>query len=556
MRLMIDGQDFTNDVQGLDDISLIFGLNTSDSLTSVSVSGELEFAGNAFDLLHTTFFENTREDIGSRLVVQLFLDCCNQKDPILFYLDRGSVRICGDCMISGNLIKLEDDESCRSYLRDKIFWKDNGFLDSVPFYDIPYCEESDAFTKIYIIIFTILFPILLVLQAIETVINAVLRVIRFISFGLIRWSVDIPSLDNAIRLIRACDRKHPSPRVFDILDYNVRRCGLKFDSNILKYTYANTLILMAQNEDGCTSCSYIESNLLNKTTVQLMNDLKPVWNADYRIIGDTLYFDWKKRINMILDEYVLCNAESEYDKGDAEDPPCYSYDTNLPAYMRFEYSHDSIDTAGNKRLDTYRADGKERGNYAEIIEWNDPPSQYQKGEETVILPYSPPAFTHDGRNRCDISQFRMIDKYGLGTQPNQLVLTMGMSSLPKLILMNSLSSWDPWREGTGEVKGCIANALGGAFVYDVQQYNTFLWTKEDKYEGLYSQYYKIDDPRGEERPLLNLESFTFAFDCEQLALVMQNGVNVAVETEYGNGYPTEIRVDFRNNTMTLNGVKV
>src|SRR5699024_6422089 len=127
---------------------------------------------------------------------------------------------------------------------------------------------------------------------------------------------------------------------------------------------------------------------------------------------------------------------------------------------------------------------------------------------------------------------------------------------PKLILMNSLTSWDPWRENTGEVKGCVANALGGAFIYDVQQYNTFLWTKEDKHEGLYNQYYKMEDPRGEERPIMNLESFTFAFDCEQLQLILRNGVNVAVQTKYGNGYPTEIKVNFANNTMTINGVKV
>ena len=548
--------DVTKDVEGLEDLDLTFGLNTSDSLTSVSVSGSLEFAGEAFEMLHEAFFENPREDVGFRVEVDLYLECCDQEDPVRFYLDRGAVRICGDCMISGNLIKLEDEEGCRSYLRDKIFWKDNGFLDSARFIDVPYCEDSDAFTKIYIVIFAVLSPILIALQLIESVINTILRIIRFISFGLIRWSVDIPSLDNAVDLIRACDNKHPSPRVYDILEYNAKHCGLEFESTILRLAYRNVIILMAQNEEGCENCSYIENNMLNKTTVQLMNDLKLVWNADYRIIENTLYFDWKKRIEAKLDEYLLCDVESEFQQGEAEDAPCYSYDSNLPTYMRFEYSMDSIDIAGNKRINTYRADGKQPGNYKELIEWNDPPSQYQKGEETVILPFSPPAFTHDGREKCDISQFRMVTTFGMGIPQNLLVLTRGMSSLPKLIMMMTPMNWSPQLSDTGEIKVCPGNALGTPFAYPVKQYNRFLWTKEDEPNSLYDAWYKIEDPRGEDRPILNLESFTFAFNCEQLQLVMKNGVNVSVSTMYGKGYPTEIRINFANNTMTLNGIKV
>lgn len=558
MKILIDGMDFTKVTGGLDKFNLQIGLNTTDNSTSVSVSGTLEFTGKAQEYLQEVFFDDPKNSIGKKVDVNLYMECCDSKDPIAFYMDHSSVELC-DCSITGNLIKAEEDAKCRAYLRDKIFWKDNGFLDAVPFYDVHYCEESTFITKILMVVYCIISPMLLILEAIETIINGILKAIDFLVFWKkLKWKIDIPSADNYVELVQGCGRKHPSPLVVDILTYNAERCGLTLDSNLLQVGfYENLLLLQAQNEEGCEDCKYIENNMLNRTTIQIMNDLKPVWNADYRIIDGVLYFDWKKRIKQILQRNILCDVESEYQKGNADKPPCYEFDKTLPAYLRLEYLRDPIDMAGNKRMDTYRLDGEEPGNYSEIVEWNDPPNEYQKGEETVIIPFSPPAFTDDGREKCKDNLFRKENTFGWAEPPHRLVLTMGMSSYPKLILLNKADdSFDPWRQKTGEKAECKALCIQGKLDYDIYEYNTFLWTREDTFEGLYRTYYSMEDPRGGEREMINLQPFTFAFDCEQLKMVMKYGVNLAVKTRYGFGIPERISINFENNTMTVTGVKI
>src|SRR5690606_33074892 len=273
----------------------------------------MEFEVKALEYLYGVFFEDPKNSMGERVSVNIYIECCGITDPIKFYMDHSSVEEC-DCVISGTLIKDEDDSECRAILRDKIFWKDNGLLDSVPFYDVPYCNDETGFTKILVIMYCILLPILAVLELIETIINAILDVIDFLVFWKkLKWEVDIPSLDNYVDLIHGCGRKHPSPLVVDILKYNANRCGLEFDSKMLQVGFfKNVLLMMAEYEEGCEDCKYIENNMLNKTTIQLMNDLKPVWNADYRIIDGVLYFDQKRRIKEVLKKNILCNVETEY----------------------------------------------------------------------------------------------------------------------------------------------------------------------------------------------------------------------------------------------------
>ena len=76
------------------------------------------------------------------------------------------------------------------------------------------------------------------------------------------------------------------------------------------------------------------------------------------------------------------------------------------------------------------------------------------------------------------------------------------------------------------------------------------------YEGLYSQYYKYENPRGGEREMIIMQPFTFGFTCEQLQMVLKYGVNLAVLTKYGYGIPQGIEIDFAATTMTINGIKV
>ena len=559
MRITIDGTDFTRDTQGLDEFTLTTQLNTTDNSTAISISRSLEFGGKAQEYLHSVFFDDPKASFGNRVSVNIYIECCGITEPIKFYMDHSSVELC-DCTITGTLIKDEDDSECRAILRDKIFWKDNGLLDSVPFYDVPYCNDETGFTKILVILYCILLPILVVLEVIEGIINGILDVIDFLVFWKkLKWEVDIPSLDNYVDLIHGCGRKHPSPLVVDVLEYNVNRCGLEFDSKLLQVGFfKNVLLVMAQNEEGCESCKYIENNMLNKTTIQLMNDLKPVWNADYRIIDGVLYFDQKRRIKEVLKQNILCNVETEYAQGNADEPPCYEFEVNPPAYIRMQYTTDPIDLAGNKRMDTYRLDGEEKGNYSEIVEWNDPPNEYQKGEQSVIIPFSPPAFIEDGKNDCAVTIFRKLEAPRIEDR-NRLVLTNGMAAYPKLILLNKAdNTFDVWKQKTGEERRCrfLCTAPIDDITYDVHEYNTFLWVNENTYEGLYNQYYKYENPRGGEREMIIMQPFTFGFTCEQLQMVLKYGVNLAVLTKYGYGIPQGIEIDFAATTMTINGVRI
>jgi thiol-disulfide isomerase/thioredoxin len=257
-----------------------------------------------------------------------------------------------------------------------------------------------------------LYPILIILQAIDFL-----------------FDTDVPSLDNFDATVTGCGRfgsvsqvYHPSPYLRNIFEYHCGQCGIEFVSSILQTApYSNTVLLQAQYQEGCHDCDWIEDNGANLTPIQLLDLLKDVFNADYRIKNGKLYFEWKEffKDNQLL----LENADTVYANGQAEEPPCYEYvEQRGHAYGRFEYANDSIDEAGNASA----------GLYNDIVEWNNPPRDIQRGEYSVRLEFSPARFMRDKEQKRIV--FHDIDNFRAGRYTDGLmIMKSGKASNFKLL---------------------------------------------------------------------------------------------------------------------------
>lgn len=553
-RLFIDNIEFTEFVEGLDTLQVFFSLDETTRTVNYTSTSGLTIAGEAYDYVNAIFFQEC--DWDRKLNVIIETKACST--TYNFQLLYKGVKHNPDCTIEMNLVNNDEDVRCFRDLESTIFWRKNNQLDQ-EFLDydnhprVHYCiERMGLINRLLAIVRVIIGPILAAGGIFEDIINFVGDI-----FG--GKDIDLPSLDNFDSFFSGCGHYNVSPLVRKIFTYHLEKCGATLSSSILTQDPYNRLALyMGQYVEGydddtpVTEGKLSEDQAANITPVQLLQKLRPVFNADFRFKGGVLYFERIDYFDTFFGGTIdLTSYEFEYEYDEPE----------LYAFGRFEYTNDSFDQEGNKLS----------RHYNDIIDWNNPPNDTQTGEYTNILEFSPASFLFDqaalqskelGTFRVEMDQFRSGVPSGLIIQfgnkgdrrnkPDMIVTNHQVSQLRLLVLEENYN----WRDAS-TIRRQVSIQGTGVAALPTYHYNYPLYFDELYPEKeLYQRFHYLTDPRNRENVYYLIESIETPLECDSVGLIVENGIDLQLETSIGNGKAEEIIIDYGRLSITYNKIRI
>lgn len=556
----------TGRVDGLSSLSVTF----NDELTR-SFSSELEFYDDGYAILKTWLLDNPNS-FTNEIKVQIYDNCCNTL-IIEGVIRATSIDWCEPiCSIKANIVEGKDAIDC---LKSTIIWDDrNGFL-SREQKRMRYCVDlSPTGLLIIILVFYSIFSIILTI--IQGVLSAIAGIVSFLSLGSISYDDLMGDFNGAIDNLRErmiiCNWYHPTALVRDYIKNACDICGITFQSSILNDSaspYYNTLLFAAQVRKGYKPSQstgiLIGQNLPVETVETLMeNHLKPLFNGEYWVVGNTLFFERKDYFdnpsNVWIDVETLLNA------GLIEnDRICFSYiDKERPAFANYEYSQDFADPIGNYSGQRFN----------KIVEWNPAPiSPNQSGKYELIFQSSQARYRGDAIER---DTYETIATDPIWGWVDALFSYSFSDSLGMLLLGDHVCSnykFLIWDETSGlidsKVKTNYDNVFTGGTFYDYKieedtgnlvpwavssadRYNYPFVVRPENTNNLY-QFHLIDNPRNNNVKKYNFE-FTFNFDCTNYVnFAFTKTVRLFKNGQIVYGKVKELNINFVNRTIAVTG---
>jgi hypothetical protein len=579
MKIELNGVLITGRVDGTENFEVTLRREDNFGRTARSFSSELVFFDDGYQILKTALIDPVN-GYGLKVDVQIFDDCCSE--PVFVGVIRGdAIDWCEpDCSISTQIIEEDLAYNC---LQSKVIPELN--FNSNDRVDLIYCIEGRPkflhiigailLSIIGFIVSTVLLPFVIVIIIISTFIYLICSVVALISFDLTQDDCDDSQtnpantvdliqdlIDETVGFFDTCNRKHPSVLLRRYLEEGCSQCGLTFSSSIFNPSsiYYNSVLWAASVEKGVSN-TIAGSNIISQNypieTMEtfLDNVLKPTFNGDYAIIGNTLVFERKDFFNSTtqwIDGDQLLN-----DGRIVDNQICYSWiDRERWAFGRFEYNVDALDIIGNE--------AKLRFN--DIVDFNVPYNPTQTGQLNVSLPLSPARFRSDDIDG-EGTIFDILEVF----QGGFLNLIFGgqfANQNKKAMLLNNhcgfnykLLIWDGVDRNLATVKNNYSDSFtGGSVLVDGvnvdpdDRFNYPYWFKENNTNNLYSLFHYIDDPRNPSATQFNF-NFTFQFDCSDLnAFDWSKTVRLPKNGSIVFGRVKEVKINFINRTMSVNGI--
>jgi hypothetical protein len=362
-------------------------------------------------------------------------------------------------------------------------------------------------------------------------------------------------VNNLINLIQnyvvGCGQGHPAFLVREMMQNACDQCGLTFDSSIFNNPnspYYNTLYFVAPVKEGTFDYhSYREENDPNINGARLLDDLKPVFNADYRIKNGVVKFE---RTRDISDNSIWYDASSLEDKNIIE-KPCFTFTDGLPRYYTFDYAKDPRDFVGNEASFLYN----------EKIDFDrnvvDPRLE---GEKVYALKFAPSRYRRDGIERDVLSGWQEIPFISdtilniESRDDNNLLLNSGVCLNPKLLIWDGNSAHD-------NAKILRRNRNPGSEDF---HYNYDYWYGDrnnppslNKFyfqdENLYDRFYFGEEPNNPNSPFVGWDfTMTVVKTCELLKSI---DLDKRIKFKIGNGeYLARINeLTVKSNVITIKG---
>ena len=541
MRILLDNIDFTNECsKGLQDVQITIRRQNEEGYIAFSFSSALTFIGNAYTYISDRLITDEKKNENS-IVATVYDDCCGYTKD--FIIRSNTINFC-DNLCSVEVSLSENNEEVDNYkkLSQTIIWDNYNGFQNKQHPRIEYCTEFRPKGLHYVLIFLgivinlILSLFQFILNIIDLMIKVINKIIQIATIGLVDEIIPVKTdLSDQIKVLRDkiidfvfdTGRTHPAPLARDYIINSCNKWGIGFSSSILNdvnSAYYNTCIIFAPatkgTDDDDSTTYFIERDQPIMTCTQLLNRLKPVYNAEWRIVGSTLYFESK--------EYFINSTEwLDVSKMNAEnivEYPCYSFlGQERPALLHITYTTDAIDNICNEALADYE--------YYET--WNNPYSPSQDGTKEVILEFAPARFREDGYEKSVYDEaFGSIVSAIFSKQKdslNSMLLNNGKLSMPKIVI------WDGGGRSWAKV---IKQATVGHY-----QYNKPLWASE------IAKFYAIDNPRNANYPQYEF-TVTVNLDCDALDNI---DINAPVVLSKGKGNCKEIILDFGKRTITIKG---
>jgi len=579
MKITFNNSLLTGRIDGTDTFEVTLRRTDNSGKTTRSFSSELTFYDDGYQLIKTLLIDDPF-GFNQKIDVKIYDSCCSE--PVFVGIIRGdSLDWCEpDCSVTANVIENERAYDCIE--SNPIIGQ---FINSPVF--VNYCLEGRPkwwhiilgflIALLGNIVSTILIPFVLVILIISGVFFVICSIVCAIPFTDCDqdtcddadlspsniWDSLLDGLTDAVGFFDTCNKKHPTGLVREYMANLCGLCALNFQSSILtdpSSPYYNTLLFSATIEKGVNenilSSDMIEDNNPIETGQTFLDNLlKPTFNGDWQIVGNTLYFERK--------DYFISNAtwiDSEQLMNDdriIDRKICFSWiDDERFAFGRYEYVPDAIDIIGNEAMKRY----------SDIVEWNNPYNPMQKGSLVNTLPFSPARFRSDGIDgEGTIWEILGAFQGGLlnlifggqltGGNMNALLMNQHTAMNYKLLI------WDGVDRQNATIKHDYPDSFtggpvisGGQTVSTSNLFNYPLWFKEGYNNNLYSLFHYIDNPRLPSARNFNFD-FTFQFNCSDLTnfdfsktvRIMQNGTAK-------NGQVKEVKINFVNRTMSVSGI--
>lgn len=584
MKIELNGTLITGRVDGLEDVELTIRRADDLGRLSKSFSSELTFYDDGYQIIKTNLIDDPN-GFNNQVDVSIWDECCNG-DPIFVGVIKGdAIEWCEPgCFVTTNVIEKSDEINCIKSTLIADNW--NGIL-SAPARPIGYCIEMRPEFIQYCVIFLafcvqlIVFLLLLVVIPVLFIILSLFAGICYVIQGICSIVGCSPpncsnNITNPVQTIQdlisatqdlseiliGCGRFHPSHYLRTYIENVCGKCGLTFQSSILNNPtspYYNTVLFAAQVRKGRPGSSMdftlINENIPIATLYTLLEDyLKPVFNAEYRVVNGTLILerkDYFQTTSVWVDTEVLNN------NGDLIDGQvCFNWiDKEQFAFGRFEYQPDAADFVGYEAKDRYN----------DIIDWNVPFNPAQSGEFVRSLPLSPARFRNDGIETDVYSYFETA----LGGIIN-LIFLSAFSLYYRALLLNNHTAFnykflisantfqpannnwvDSYYNNTYTGGPVIVN---GGNVPDPERFNYPFWFKENNTKNLYTLFHYIDDPRLPNSQKFDF-NFEFKFNCSQYYdFDFDKTVSTVKGGNVVNGIIKEITVNFKNRTIKVKGI--
>ncbi len=548
-RIIVNGVDYTTECEGLEDFTLDIARNTDDGSVEYGASLSIKATGTFYTLIYDTFFAYPCEGKKNSLDVNIQIDNGSCEFSLDFVLRPEAVDLChSGC--ADIVLKYEQPEDA-AYLclkNQNTFWSDPGFYDFIKSrtHKILYCQDYTFVT--YLLFFLYLVTIKLFVDFFQKLCD----IVDFLGIDIPKFCSIFDKLENAVV---GCNKYYTDVLIKDIFEYNLSKCGLQLESDILNDNIYKWLALeSALNEEGfnITKCAnsnaqFDQDNAPILNVLQIAKLLEPVFNSDFRIKNGLFMFYRKDKF------YEGNPALVNIDTDNLDECPKYQYDSeSIKAFWDINFALDGMDFQGNKRINDYN----------EIVEWNPTGNTNIKGRRRLNATFTPSKWSHDrgvidGNEQQFLANIRTGNGFfAIGTCDftHAQIVQDGQMTQNKLLLIdpNQSINCSGCKFATVQ-KRKISNGGGGfypfagfKFAYD---YNEGL-----KGQKLYDNFHYIDDPNGNEARFIKVDQVVwYPTDfCESVQTILDNGLLVEVTSDYyGTTIPEKISIDFTNCTISL-----
>jgi hypothetical protein len=580
IKIKLNGVWITGRIDGTSSFEVTLRRSDANGQTAKSFSSELTFYDDGYQILKTALIDDPN-GFANEVPIEVWDDCCGTAQ-FVGVIKGDAIDWCEpDCSISANAIETTPELNC---VQSTILWDNwNGFL----YQNRPamrYCiDHRPAFIQLIILwvafllvylVDIILIPLFIVLLPLFVIFFIVCSIVCALPgtdctqddcnesdlspWGAFQLIGDINA--EIAEWVIPCGFYHPSALVRDYILNVCGKCGLTFQSSILNdpaSPYWNTVLWAAQVRKGFkkdeTNFMLISENLPVETLGSFLdNVLKPTFNADWRLYGNTLVFERKDffqgTTTWIDAEQLLNNNMIE------ENKICFSWiDRERWAFARLEYQPDAQEYLGNEAAPRFN----------DIVDWNVPFNPAQSGQYTVSLPLSPVRTREDKIRQNFYEYFEnaaggIVNWFFGGT----------LSDYSDAMLLNDdtgfnykLLIWDGQSMTNGSIRGDYSDSFtGGSVVVNGNtiptnaRHNYPFWFKENNANNLYTLFHYIDDPRNPTSTQFEFD-FSFQFSCSDLAnFDWSKTVRMYKNGSVVFGQITEVKLNFVTRLATVSGI--
>lgn len=545
-KIFINSVDFTEWVIGLDEFTVTVERSDSGGIDQ-STSNTIRVIREGYEIFKAFFFDEICTAQDKILEATIKLDCCDTVFTYDIYF-KGCAFLDYDCEARVSMIQRSAEKDAFEKLTGSPFWSDkytyvNDAISAGMVHKLSYIKDDG--NRVGLGVYLILAPLL-------TVVKLIVQGLAWLNI------VDEDVLDSLERLENdavGAGEYRPCPNLAYIFRWHCNNLGLTFQSSILNSEPYNNLVLyMAQNKGGINYDKYNTDhwdawNAANLNPVELLESLKPIFNADWVIYDGVLYFERKDIIDSLrVNLFNIQDSEKDGDIIDIGDVT--NKETNF-AYWDGRYKVDASDSQGTQNVPMY----------SDIVEWNPTNIKARKGKKEVVVNYAPAKFTND-INANGFMKFiwytaELADSFNNKSRmTHSLVTGQDVCSELKLLIVDEkeVITIDGYKF-VGVKRRKIKDGPNG----DVYEYNWEMWFDKDlPDQELYKRFHYIDDPENQNGRPINYESITIKPSdfCTFTEKLNTYKLNISIShKDFGQGIPEKYEINFSEQTVKFENIK-